>query len=164
MRPRRCPVRVDDLDIATDLGDARELRVDRLDGSRERFAWRKSAPLLWIDQKRAAVIVVGGGRRRYGGPPPPARSPSASAWRRWTGEPARSTGKLEIDIPDSAEWGWLGRARLLAYRSDKWTPKPVAYEHDLEDNVGVWKLGGHGRALIVVAGGEFDLSRRGLVG
>ncbi len=159
---RRCPVRVADLELSTDLGDARELRLDRPDGTRERLSWRRSAPLLWIDQKRAAVIVIGAGRRRYGGPPPPANSPGAKAWRRWTGEPARSTGKLDIPDPPG-EWRLLGRARLLAYRSDKWTPKPVAYEHDLEEDVGVWKLGGQGRALLVVAGGDFDLKKRGLV-
>jgi hypothetical protein len=155
-------VTLDDLEGAALLGTALELVVVNGE-TRETLRWGRSPrPLLWVQSQRAAVILLGSSPPRWTGEPPP-RTRARAAWERWTGEPASDSAT--IDLP-AIRGGWraLGDARLLAYRSDKWTRRPVDYAHEIGQDVKARMRGSQGAGLIVVAGGRFRLTARGLEG
>jgi hypothetical protein len=69
-----------------------------------------------------------------------------------------------LQVPDAVDVP-VGRAVRIGYKSDKFGGKVASYEHDFEDpQPRVYSTGGDPPRALVIVGGGFTLSGRGIVG
>ena len=160
VNPCRAPVNLRKLQIASFLGEVKELAWDNTQGYRQRFhpAKGKRIQLLWSPGAKAAFFITQKTRRQAAGDVPDAAA--RQVVQRWTGKPAGEAHTLVAPglLNGRQAWKKIGVGHSITYWSDKAGPREP-HEHDL-DKVGVYKLGN----LWVICGGKLRITSRGLEG
>lgn len=160
VNPCRAPVNLRKLQIASHLGDIKELAWDNPQGYRQRFhpAKGKRIQLLWSPGAKAAFFITQKTRRQAAGDVPDAAA--RQVVQRWTGKPAGEAHTLVAPglLSGRQAWKKVGVGHSMTYWSDKDGPREP-HEHDL-GKVGVYKLGN----LWVICGGKLRVTSRGLEG
>jgi len=154
------------------LGYCLVLEHEMPDGDLVRHAWEPgAAPDCWwkpIDGIYGAIYVFPGltfdpgAARGLGNPQKYAEA--AAAYKRWTGQAATGTAKLQVPKVNVRR---AGRAASILYRSDKWGDTPgdwTNYIHPFEDGVVADLAPGRPPAALYVHGGQLRLTERGLEG
>lgn len=148
------------------LGAALELIVKPPRGREIVYSWEAESPL------RHALCAAGDAKSVYifrtnqpkmihttGFP-----TDTKALWRAWSGFTV--DGALSFNIGASAANLVIGRAKSIAYRSDKWTGEDLDYEHQFGPGILVWvDRRENPRAIIISAAQPRRIvTARGIVG
>lgn len=149
------------------LGEALEVRFEDDEGEKI-LRFKRGTLAIWNEGKRALIIPTEAKRSRpaslatLSGPLAGAAKKAARNFEKWTGFRRDASSVSAVKVSGVGKPRTLGRCLAVAYRSDKFHAKgsPIDYEHETGPAVRVVEAG----SVIVIRGGKFRLTSRGLEG
>lgn len=152
--------------LVTLLGAALELVVKPPRGRQFSYDWHEETPkrhALCCPGDLKAVFIFDATNPKAVAVPAGAAAERA-AWRMWSS--FNVDGALRFSVPSGVAGVYLGAAKVIRYRSDKWTGKDLNYEHRFGAGVQVFADNKqHPRVIFITADPPKRLvTARGIVG
>lgn len=153
------------------LGELIEIEIEGTRGGRRTIRPRaNSAALLSSSHATTLWIVWPASTRRTRKPKDAEARAAGKLYRKWSKFSPRVAIKMEAS--DTGPRTLIGYARVIRYRSDKWTGKPTLYEHTFKGkDIGVWADNSRAPRMIAIMGphgygmaGAVLVTERGIIG